>query len=336
MFGNKRFWIGIAISAVALYLTLRNVDFGAFTGALQDAQSRWWLFALAFVVFVIGLGFRAWRWSVLMGGTPLKLTFQAMCIGYMLNMMFPFRLGEIGRAWVMGQQARLGTAAALSSIVVERLLDLVVVVVAFLFFARLAPVDTSIAQAATAGGAFAVAVAVGIGVSARHASAVEQALSAILRKLPRLNASAWLRRYREFVAGLQFVRTPRQALLVLFTTLATWSFSLLLAVVMMAAFFEPRVEQAGLMVMASNLGGAAPSAPGGLGPVQLFAKTALVLPFGLDESRATAFAFVWSLSQQLTLIAFGLISMFRVGLSFEQLRARTEAAREHSEQLEAL
>jgi hypothetical protein len=90
---------------------------------------------------------------------------------------------------------------------------------------------------------------------------------------------------------------------------------------MMAAFLPPRLDQAGLMLVAANLGGAAPSAPGGLGPVQFFAKTALVLPFGLDETRATAMVFVWSLSQQLTLIVLGLIGMLRIGLSFSQLRA---------------
>ncbi len=320
MFRSKRFWAGIVISIVALYLTLRNVDFGAFAAALQEAQSRWWLFVLAFAVFVVGLGFRAWRWAILMGGAPFALTFQAMCIGYMLNMTLPFRLGEIGRAWVMGQQARIGTPTALSSILVERLLDLVVVVLGFLFFARLAPAEAGISQAATVGGALATAVALGIGMSVRYADAGERVLRALLRRLPGISAATWLRRYREFVAGLQCARTPVQVALIALTTLATWGFSLLLALVMMTAFFEPRIEQAGLMLMASNLGGAAPSAPGGLGPVQLFAKTALALPFGLDESRTTALVFVWSLSQQLALIVFGLISMMRIGLSFEQLR----------------
>ncbi len=74
------------------------------------------------------------------------------------------------------------------------------------------------------------------------------------------------------------------------------------------------------MLVAANLGGAAPSAPGGLGIVQGFAKLALVLPFGLDEARATAFVFVWSLSQQLILIVLGLVGMARIGLSFNQLQ----------------
>jgi len=73
------------------------------------------------------------------------------------------------------------------------------------------------------------------------------------------------------------------------------------------------MEQAGLMLVTTNLGGALPSAPGGLGIVQGFAKTSLVIPSNLPEEPAVAFVFAWSLGQQLLLIVLGLISLARVG-----------------------
>lgn len=318
LFKQGRFWFGLAISALALYLTLRNVDFTALVEALRTAQL--WVFPPAFLVFIVGLSLRAARWSALMGGAPFLLTFQAMTIGYMLNMTLPLRAGELGRAVVIGQRAPISTATALSSIVVERLLDLFAVVLMFAGFALFIPMDASLSRAAAAGAIFAIGLVIGLAVALSQSARIERLLSVLLRRIHWLSADAWLRRYRDFTAGFGLVRTPRQWAFVLGTTVGVWGAAWLLAVVMMAAFLPARAEQAGLMMVASNLGGAAPSAPGGLGPVQLFAKVALVLPFGVDEARATALAFVWSLSQQLTLVVLGLVSMAQVGLSFGQLR----------------
>lgn len=315
---HGRLWFGLAVSALALYLTLRNVDFAALVVALQSAQL--WVFPPAFVVFMVGLSLRAARWAALMGGAPFALTFRAMTIGYMLNMTLPLRVGELGRAIVIGQRAPISTATAFSSIVVERLLDLFAVVLMFAGFALFIPMDESLSRAAIAGAVLAVGLVIGLAVALSQSARIERALSALLCRVRWLSVDAWLKRYRDFAAGFGLVRTPAQWTLVLGTTIGVWGAAWLLALIMMAAFLPARAEQAGLMMVASNLGGAAPSAPGGLGPVQLFAKVALVLPFGVDEARATALVFVWSLSQQLTLVVLGLVSMAQVGLSFGQLR----------------
>lgn len=154
-----------------------------------------------------------------------------------------------------------------------------------------------------------------------QAGRVEYWLERLLQRAPWLHAERWLQRYRDFVDGLRAVQSARDWVWVMLSTAAVWAATWLLAFIALSAFLPPRADQAGLMVVAANLGGAAPSAPGGLGPVQLFAKAALVLPFGVDEARATALVFVWSLAQQLALIVLGLIGLARVGLSFAQLRA---------------
>jgi hypothetical protein len=322
---NWKFWLGIGISAVALWLTLRNVPFNAFLQALAAAQVIW--FVPAFVIFMIGLAIRAFRWATLMGGAPFATTFHAMNIGYMLNMILPFRVGEIARAFVIGQRTPVSTATALSSIVVERLLDLAAVVIMFVGFAQFIPMDPLLSRAALVSAAIVVVLIVALGVVIWQSARFETVLAGLLKRFPNIDANAWLQRYRDFASGFRLINTPRRALIVLLTTVGIWVAALFLAYCMMSAFLPPRLDQAGLMLVAANLGGAAPSAPGGLGPVQFFAKSALVLPFGLDETRATAFVFVWSLSQQLTLIVLGLIGMVRIGMSFSQLQStRTQPA----------
>lgn len=315
---NWKFWFGIIISITALYLTLRDVDFNAFVRALTTAQVLW--FIPAFVVFMLGLAFRAARWATLMGGAPYGITFHAMNIGYMLNMILPFRVGEIGRAVVIGQRTNVSTATALSAVVVERLLDLAAVVLMFVVFAQFIPMDPTLSRAASVSAVLVVILLIGVGAVIWQSDRFENILVKLLARFPQLDANMWLQRYRDFCAGFKLINTRRRLFIVAATTIGIWVEQLFVTLFIMAAFFPPRLDQAGLMLVAGNLGGAAPSAPGGLGPVQFFAKSALVLPFGLDETQATAFVFVWSLSQQLALIVLGVIGMLRIGLSFGQLR----------------
>ncbi len=318
MLKNWKFWFGMAISAIALSLTLRDVDFAAFGRAVATAQTAWLL--PAFVAFMAGLAIRALRWATLMGESHFGVTFHAMNIGYMLNMALPFRVGEIGRAVVIGQRTEVSTATALSSIVVERLLDLAAVVLLAFGFARFIPMDPTLARAATIGAGLVVILIVAVGAAIWQSARFEGTLNRLLARLPRINAQIWLRRYRDFCAGFGLINSTKRLVIVLLTTAGIWLAQLFVAYFTMAAFLPPRVDQAGLTLVAANLGGAAPSAPGGLGPVQLFARTALVAPFSIDPTQATAFVFVWSLWQQLALIILGVIGMVRIGLSFGQLR----------------
>jgi uncharacterized protein (TIRG00374 family) len=316
---NWKFWLGIAISVIALYLTLRDVPFDAFMRALGAAQAVW--FIPAFFALMAVLTTRAVRWATLMGGTPVGITFHAQNIGYMLNMILPFRVGEIGRAFVIGQRTTVSTATALSSIVVERLLDLASVVLMFAGFAQFIPMDAALSRAATVSAALVVLLVIFVGVIIWQSARFENILRSVLSRFPSLHAETWVMRFREFTAGFKLINTPRRFAIVLVTTVLIWIFNIGVAAFTMAAFLPMRIDQAGLMLVAANLGGAAPSAPGGLGPVQVFARAALVVPFNLDAAIATAFVFVWSLGQQLILIVLGLIGMLRIGLSFGQLRA---------------
>jgi uncharacterized protein (TIRG00374 family) len=318
MLREWKFWLGMAISALALYFTLRDVDFDAFVRAVASAEVIWLLPATA--CFLAALFIRAWRWATLMGEAHFGTVFHAMNIGYMLNMMLPFRMGEIGRAVVIGQRTAVSTATAMSSVVVERLLDLVAVVLMFAGFAAFIPTDATLSRAALLSAGLIIALLIALGVVLWQSARVEQVAARILAWLPKVDAQRWLQRYRDFCAGFKLINSLRRLLIVVGTTLGIWLVQVLLAYFVMAAFLPARLDQAGLVLVAANLGGAAPSAPGGLGPVQFFARTALVVPFDVDLTQATAFVFVWSLSQQLSLIGLGLFGLLRIGLSLGQLQ----------------
>jgi uncharacterized membrane protein YbhN (UPF0104 family) len=131
---------------------------------------------------------------------------------------------------------------------------------------------------------------------------------------------ARVRQIREALRSVGSVRRLTEALVL---TVLVWAATIGLGAICLRAFLPPDglVTKAGLVVVIANLGGALPSAPAGLGIVQGFATSALVVPFGVPEHIALAFVLVWSFGQLLILILNGFVSLGRVGLSLREIRA---------------
>jgi glycosyltransferase 2 family protein len=323
-------WAGFAVSAIALFFTLRNVNFTELGRAVSGARVLWFVPAVA--VFSVAFAMRAWRWSLLMGRAPFWTTLHAMNIGYMMNTTLPLRLGEVGRAFVIGERTSIPMVSAFSSIVVERVLDLAMVVGLFAFFAAYVPMPPSFSRAAFAGGVLVIVMLIIGGILVWQAERTERILRPILERFTK-SAAPWLQRFRDLCSGFRAVGSTRRMLLVLVLTVLIWLGGIGCAYFTMGAFLPPVMEQAGLVLVTANLGGAVPSAPGGLGIVQGFAISALVLPFHVPEDKALAFVFVWSLSQQLLLIVFGLIGLGRIGMSFAEVRASGKSPRQETSSL---
>jgi uncharacterized protein (TIRG00374 family) len=115
---------GLAISALALWLTLRGKDLGAIWQAVQEGDYRW-LVPNLLIWGAIHL-VRTWRWGILLepvDEVPFARLNAASAVGFMALMLLPFRLGELARPYLVAQRPRLRVSAALSSVVVERVTD---------------------------------------------------------------------------------------------------------------------------------------------------------------------------------------------------------------------
>ena len=63
-----------------------------------------------------------------------KSLLQALSFGYIINFILPFRLGDIFRAWYAGRKMKNGLSFSLSTVVVDRILDVFMVAILFLLF----------------------------------------------------------------------------------------------------------------------------------------------------------------------------------------------------------
>jgi len=316
---------GALLSAVALTITLWNVRFADLGQALRAADWRWLLPALVSTFALYGL--RSVRWAVLMGRAPFGTTYHALNVGYMLNIMLPFKVGEIARCYAIAKRTEIPMARALSSVFVERLFDLASVVLLFAVFTKLVPMPPSFTRAATLG-SIAVVGGVLFGVAlVVKGDAASRLARPWLARISEPGADRWLARFADLCAGFRAIGTARRMFWSVTLGALVWALTVLLTWFTLRAFVPgATITQAGLVVVMANLGGAVPSAPGGVGIIQGFATSALVIPFGIDQSNAVAFAFVWSFGQQLVLIGLGLVGLARLGLRFSEARASADAA----------
>jgi uncharacterized protein (TIRG00374 family) len=135
---DYKFYLGLLVGAVFLYLALHKVDFVQM--ALVFSHIRWPLIVVALVLYYLTYVARMFRWKLLMA--PIKDTkyrnlFSAIAIGFGANNMFPVRLGELARAYTLGKMEKVRTSAVLATIVIERVFDILTVLgmlVVVLFF----------------------------------------------------------------------------------------------------------------------------------------------------------------------------------------------------------
>jgi uncharacterized protein (TIRG00374 family) len=131
---NVRSIIGVSVTVVIIWLGLSRIDLKELIAALRVA--RWDQVALGGILVVAAIGFFSIRWRLLLQGgekVPLRLSFTYLSIGYMTNAILPLRPGDLVRAYLCGRRHGIAVSATLSSVVVERIFDvLTIVVIGFL------------------------------------------------------------------------------------------------------------------------------------------------------------------------------------------------------------
>jgi len=110
--------IGIAVSALLLYLAARNVQLAEVLPLLS--QANYFFLALAGAAALLAVWLRAWRWRYLIPDSQSMKTvdlFNATMIGFMGNNLLPLRIGDFARAYIAARKARVTASAMLATVV---------------------------------------------------------------------------------------------------------------------------------------------------------------------------------------------------------------------------
>jgi len=317
--------ISIAVSAIAFWLAFRGVRVAEVADTLRTANYFYVLPALACIV--VGLMARALSWQTILGRkVPFWRAFTALNEGYLLSNVLPFRLGELGRAYLVSRNRGLSTSQAFSSVIVERVIDLCMIVVLFatvlplvagLAWAREAAVLAVVISVAGMGGLFALTLN-----RARVLRLARWVMGHV--RLPWFNAARWETRVVAFLDGLAALRDWRRFALAALASATAWVSASLCAWILMFAFLPaPTLPMGFFVLVISGLGVALPSAPASMGVFEASVVLALSA-FKVDGSVAFTFALIFhALNFGMTSV-LGAVALGREG---ETLSHLAQAAR---------
>lgn len=313
----KKLLPGLLISLVCLVLIFYLIDLEEFFQAMRKAKLS--LLLVSASLSVIWLLVRGTVWhTLLQGKASYRDTFFTINEGYLLNNLLPFRLGEVGRAYLLSRKAGLSFWQVASTILVERALDLVIA--SSLFLSTL-PFVVGVTWARQA--AMIVGTIVAVGLIALYLVARNQAF--VISFLDRLSQS-WKPvrllnggQIRHFLAGLTVLTDTRRFLTAVMLLSLNWAINIFQYYLMLLAFFPTAKPLWAFFALGSAaLGIAAPSSPGSLGVFEAVLVGALAV-FGVNPSGAAAFAISLHFIMYASTGSFGIYALIDDGLSLSGL-----------------
>ncbi|HYJ78886.1 MAG TPA: lysylphosphatidylglycerol synthase transmembrane domain-containing protein [Longimicrobiaceae bacterium] len=338
--------VGIAATVFFLWFALRDVVWSDVWAHLREAN--WLLLLAAVVVSTLGMHIRALRWKALLApvapDVPLQPRLAGTFVGFAVNNLLPARIGEFARSLVCARLGRIPVSAVFASLIVERVLD-GLVMVGFLFAAMSSPnfpvthdvagVDPRAAARFLAGFALLVGgVTVAMAFLPRHAVRLA---GRVARHLPLRVGRPLMGALAAFLGGLGVLRKPRLLAISVAWALFQWTFLAMSFVLAFRAFGITEAGFAGAVFLQSLIAMAVsiPSGPGFFGVYEAAAVGGLAL-WGVDESRAASFAIGFHLGGWLSVTGIGLWYIWRLGLSWRELRRSDEEVEEAVERDPAL
>jgi uncharacterized membrane protein YbhN (UPF0104 family) len=356
-----RFWIGILISLIALAFAFRQVRFAEVWAAL--AGVNYWLLAASLLPLVLFLILRAFRWRLLFypqKGLHVLNLLAVINIGYLLSNIFPARLGDVARAYLIGDTEEVSRTAAFSTIVAERVLDALCAVGGFF----LVLLVMSIAQppftplpgwmiraGLTVGAVALVAVAVFVVLVRRRAwtlHLLDRVLRALhwpdcdtmarfwerlagrtrlrfLARLPWADRPDVEKMAGSLIDGLSGITTLRLGPPLLLWSVAIWTVISAFYWIVLLAFDPTQPFVAGLAVCSvTALGMTIPSSPGFIGVFEFLGRETMVL-FGMAPEAALSYALVAHAIVYVVYTLLGLVSMAQQNLTYAQIQKRISA-----------
>jgi uncharacterized protein (TIRG00374 family) len=298
---------------------------------VQVQQARVDLLVASFFAVVATYIIRAWRWRYLLnpiGRTRFRTAFRTTVIGFAALGVLPARAGDVLRPYLLARQEGLSVSATIATILLERVLDLVAVLVLLAVYvwwiaepstipaALVRPIEVSSATAA----ALAIGLMLAMWVLATHPERLAGMVRMAGRVLPHAFAERLARLACTFSGGFAAARDPRGL-----AAAIAWSFPLWVAIaaevwLVTIAFDIPMPFTGTFLVQALLVIGVAAPTPGAVGTYHEAYRIGVTTFFGAAEDAAVAAAIVTHAISYFPVVVTGMLFMIQDGVSFGRLK----------------
>ncbi len=311
---KKVFWLALnlGISGFFMWLAVRGIDFA-------ELKQSFYGVGIGFAALSVGLNLfscwlRAIRWQYLLmpiKKIPTHNVFSALMIGFMINNVLPFRLGEFVRGYALKQTDNISFSASFGTVVVERIIDVLTLLVIFGFILFFFPFPDWVKS----GGVLVAGIVIfSILIMYLLVKKTEWALS-VIRKLAGLFSSKLAdqaeRIARSFIEGISFLHSARSYWAIILLSAVTWGVYIY---VMYTMFFAVRFDEiyglntldATVVMVFTSFAIMIPAAPGYVGTFHEIAKQSLML-LHVDKEPALGYAIIFHACTYISVTGIGFV-----------------------------
>jgi uncharacterized protein (TIRG00374 family) len=318
--------IPAGVTLATLAYALWGVDLGALWATLIGG--RLWVVAPFLLLLAVFLLSNAQRWQRMMrpfGRFGLGQLLPPMMIGFAANNLLPLRVGELIRAYLVARDLHLPKSGVLMNLALERLLDLIGILVIYLAaLALVADAPAGFRASAWIASAAVLGLALILASFVLIPKTIDRLWNRAAAGLPgpiRARGSVYL---GEFERGLSPMREPATATWLILYSVGRWLLAVGLAWLCIHAYvgdvpFPVAMITIGITAFAVAL----PSAPGFVGPMQAAFVFALT-PFGIEREAALAASLLFLLGHWVPITAVGAAFLTTRHLSLRELARRAE------------
>lgn len=281
-------WLpGTFISLTLIAIIVYFVDLKQVLLAIRKADVYYLSAALTVSFGWLAMRGVVWR-TLLQNRAPYREVFLSLSEGYLMNNFLPFRLGELGRAFMLSRKSNLRFVEILPTIVVERIVDLAISAALFLSAVPFVVSAQGAEKVVLLVGTLVLLGLAGLYILARNRPATLQAYDRLGQTFPILKRFSGP--LDSFFAGLSVLTDSRRFLRFLFWMFTNWGMAVIQFFLIVRAFFpQARLVWGIFGLGAAAFGGAIPSLPGAVGTFEGAMGGALTLVSGNEAaSLATA------------------------------------------------
>jgi uncharacterized protein (TIRG00374 family) len=323
LLNKKRFWFGLVIAVACLgFFAFRTKDSVDDTVDAFKVADYWLAFA-AVPLYFVGFWIRTIRWRLLM--RPVKdastaRLYPVVLIGLMANNVMPARVGELVRAYLVGEREKVSKTAALGTIAVDRIFDGLTLVAILAGVTAFSGTDAKVRGIGVGTGVIFIAATLVLAALAFSPNRARAIALHLLNLLPHGLEEKLEELLDNFLSGLQSLRSPSTMVYAGALSMGSWSVETLMYYFVGTAFhLDVGFEVYFLIAAAANLALSILASPGGVGPFEVTTQAVLIDIYGVASGSAEAFALALHALLLGPVIIVGFVLLWASQVSFGEI-----------------
>lgn len=327
-----RLGLGLVLTFVFLWLTLRHIPMSGVFASLEHARFWWVLLALFALVIDYGVRAHRWWWLLRRCGSPveLRVCVWPLIASFAVNNVVPFRAGDAFRVMGFREELRASGSWVLATLLIERLLDLTVLLV-FLSLGLWGLSDATRTSLYVRTAVFASGISIAAWlILVFYGQHVQNLVTRICQHKVVAKydfASPLIEFSRELFFALSIVRTPARFFVAIAMSAAVWiAEGAVFGAGAEAVLYDGRPWGPWFALATGSLSTLVPSSPGFVGTFDFFTVSGLSA-YGASAPVATAAAFLIHGVLWFPLTAAGLIYLLRTNFTARWAQGVTRAAK---------